>query len=614
MIALNERQQEAVDFMDGCCIVHAVPGSGKTTAVVYRIINLVTKYGVPPEAILGLTFTRSAASAMKERLAAVLGKRASKVTLSTMHGFCLHFLKREGRKFDLLTGKDQVFFMKRVLKKLKVKDILPGMALRDISLAKSNAIDGDEFADLYQGDPFMTKMGEIYRAYESEKKDELLLDLDDLLFMTYRVLKGEESIREKYRHTYRHILIDEAQDTNPLMQLLVRELVRDFGGESSFWLCGDEMQAVFSFNGSSVAAILEFTRIFERPAKRIVMDLNYRSSPEIVEVCQNLMRYNVRKIDKELKTMNGHGDRVVIMECENQKDEALQVVNEIFDLVNRRGYSFRDIAVLYRANFQARVLEEVLSEHEVPYKVESGVSFYERYEVRGLVDYLRVIHNPDCDEADLALRNIVNIPNRYVSRAFLNELESYSMEKGVHFFQALKTISIRVPFLKHNLMGLVKFLSPLVREAGTMKPLEAIQVLRGSLDYDNFIAQDEIPSADDMRIANLDQLELAAGDFRDIGSFLKHVDSFREEVTGDEEGVVLSTVHRAKGLEWPAVFVVNLIDGLMPYKNGLIEEERRICFVALSRAMRVLHLSYPKLYFGKPVVPSQFLSEIRTGK
>jgi DNA helicase-2/ATP-dependent DNA helicase PcrA len=195
------------------------------------------------------------------------------------------------------------------------------------------------------------------------------------------------------------------------MQLLVRELVRDFGRESSFWLCGDEMQAVFSFNGSSVAAILEFTRIFERPAKRIVMDLNYRSSPEIVEVCQNLMRYNVRKIDKELKTMNGHGDRVVIMECENQKDEALQVVNEIFDLVNRRGYSFRDIAVLYRANFQARVLEEVLSEHEVPYKVESGVSFYERYEVRGLVDYLRVIHNPDSDEADLALRNIVNIPN-----------------------------------------------------------------------------------------------------------------------------------------------------------------------------------------------------------
>ena len=196
----------------------------------------------------------------------------------------------------------------------------------------------------------------------------------------------------------------------------------------------------------------------------------------------------------------------------------------------------------------------------------------------------------------------------------MNELESYSMEKGVHFFQALKTIPIRLPFLKHNLMGLVKFLSPLVREAGTMKPLEAIQVLRGSLDYDNFIAQDEIPSADDMRIANLDQLELAAGDFRDIGSFLKHVDSFRDDSTGDEEGVVLSTVHRAKGLEWPAVFVVNLIDGLMPYKNGLIEEERRICFVALSRAMRVLHLSYPKLYFGKPVMRSQFLSEIRAGK
>lgn len=398
------------------------------------------------------------------------------------------------------------------------------------------------------------------------------------------------------------------------MQLLIRELVRDFIGESSFWLCGDEMQAIFSFNGSSVAAILEFTRIFEMPVKRIVMDLNYRSSPEIVEVCQNLMRHNVRKIDKELKTVNGHGDKVVVMECETQKDEALQVVNEMIDLVNRRGYEFRDIAVLYRANFQARVLEEILSEHEVLYKVESGVSFFERYEVRGLVDYLRLIHNPHSDEADLALRNIVNIPNRYVSRAFLNELEAYSIDKGVHFFQALKTVPIRVPFLKHNLMGLVKFLSPLIKEADTMKPLEAIQVLRGSLDYDNFIAQDEIPSADDLRIANLEQLELAAGEYRDLGSFLKHVDHLRDSSTGDEEGVVLSTVHRAKGLEWPAVFVVNMIDGLMPYKNGLIEEERRICFVALSRAMRVLHLSYPKLYFGKPVSPSQFLSEIRAGK
>jgi DNA helicase II / ATP-dependent DNA helicase PcrA len=257
------------------------------------------------------------------------------------------------------------------------------------------------------------------------------------------------------------------------------------------------------------------------------------------------------------------------------------------------------------------VLEETLSEHEVPFKVESGMSFFERYEVRGLIDYLRVIHNPDCDEADLALRNVANLPNRYVSRAFLNELEAYSIEDGVHFFQGLKTIPIRVPFLRHNVKGLIKFLYPLIREAGRMKPLEAIQVLRGSLDYDNIIVQDEIPSADDARIANLDQLELAAGEYRDIGSFLAHVDSFRDDCTGDDEGVVLSTVHRAKGLEWPVVFVVNMIDGLMPYKNGLIEEERRICFVALSRAMRVLHLSYPKLYFGKVVRPSQFLSEIR---
>jgi DNA helicase-2/ATP-dependent DNA helicase PcrA len=424
-------------------------------------------------------------------------------------------------------------------------------------------------------------------------------------------LKEDEEIKEKYQQIYRHILVDEFQDTNPLMQILIREFVEGFGSESSFWVCGDEMQSIFSFNGSSVGAILHFNRIYDRPAKRIVLDVNYRSSPEIAKACENLMRHNVNKIDKELRTVKDHGDRVLVMECEDEKDEAVQVMNEILDLVNRKGYSFKDIAVLYRANFQARVMEEVFAENEIPYRIESGTSFFDKYEVRCLIDYLRLIHNPDSDEADFALKSIVNVPNRYVSRAFLNELETHSIRKGTHFYQALKSIPIKVPFLKYNVKGLVKFLNPLIKKAGKVAPADMIRLLRISLDYDQFITQDEIPSADDIRLANLDQLELAASDFDDIPSFLEHVDSFQGDEGNDEEGVVLSTVHKSKGLEYPAVFVINMIDGLMPYKNGVLEEERRICFVALSRAMKVLHLSYPKIYFGKPVMPSQFLTEIR---
>ena len=299
------------------------------------------------------------------------------------------------------------------------------------------------------------------------------------------------------------------------------------------------------------------------------------------------------------------------MECEDEKDEANQVVNEIHDLVNRKGFDYKDIAILYRANFQARVIEEVLVEHDVPYRIENGTSFFEKFEVKGMIDYLRLIRNPESDDADIALKSIANIPNRYVSRAFLNELESFSMQKGLHLYQALRTIKIKVPFLKHNIKGLVKFLNPLIKKANKIGPAEMLKVLRISLDYDQFITQDEIPSADDMRIANLDQLELAASDFEDIASFLEHVDSFQSDEGRDEEGVVLSTVHKSKGLEYPAVFVINMLDGLMPYKNGGMEEERRICFVALSRAMKVLHLSYPKIYFGKPVIPSPFLTEIR---
>jgi DNA helicase-2/ATP-dependent DNA helicase PcrA len=498
-----------------------------------------------------------------------------------------------------------------VLKQLKVKDIVPGMAIRDISLAKSNAITVNDFKALYEGDAVMTKVGEIYSAYEIEKEKELLLDLDDLLFMTYRLLKEDEEIKEKYQQTFRHILVDEFQDTNPLMQILIREFVEGFGSESSFWVCGDEMQSIFSFNGSSVGAILHFNRIYDRPAKRIVLDINYRSSPEIAKACENLMRHNVKKIDKELRTVKDHGDKVLVIECEDEKDEATQVMNEIHDLVNRKGFAYKDIAILYRANFQARVMEEVLSENDIPYRIESGTSFFEKYEVKGMLDYLRLINNPESDDADIALKSIVNIPNRYVSRAFLSELETFSMQKGLHLYQALRTINIKVPFLKYNIKGLVKFLNPLIKKANNIGPSEMLKVLRISLDYDQFITQDEIPSADDMRIANLEQLELAATDFDDIASFLEHVDSFDGDEGNNEEGVVLSTVHKSKGLEYPAVFVINMVAGLMPYKNGVLEEERRICFVALSRAMRVLHLSYPKIYFGKPVMPSQFLSEIR---
>lgn len=609
-VVLNERQLEAVEFRDGCCIVHAIPGSGKTTAVVYRIINLV-KTGIPPESILGLTFTRSAASAMKDKLADVLGDSASRVSLSTIHSFCLQFLKREGKAFDLLTGKDQIFFMKKVLKQLKVKDVVPGMAIRDISLAKSNAITVDEFKDLYQGDQLMTKVGEIYSAYETLKEKEMLLDLDDLLFTSYQMLKEDGEVKEKYQQIYRHIIVDEAQDTTPLMQFLLRELVMDCGKESSFWICGDEMQSIFSFSGSSLGAILQFNRIFDKPATRIVLDINYRSSPEIAKACENLMRHNSRKIDKELKTVKDHGDRVVVMECEDEKDEATQVVNEILDMVNRRDYAYKDIAILYRANFQARVMEEVLSQNEIPYRIESASSFFEKFEVKGLIDYLRLISNPDSDEADIALRNIINIPNRYVSRAFLNELETHSIGKGVHLYQGLRTVPVKVPFLKYNIKGLVKFLNPLIKKASKLAPADVITTIRLALDYDQFITQDEIPSADDMRIANLDQLELAASEFDDIPSFVEHVDSFQGDEGNDESGCVLSTVHKSKGLEYPAVFVINMIDGLMPYKNGVMEEERRICFVALSRAMKVLHLSYPKVYFGKAAKPSIFLNECR---
>ena len=606
MHQLNPKQKKAASFKEGICSVIAIPGSGKTLTMTERIGLLVRHHNISPESILGLTFTRSAAQAMRDRLEQVLGEVASRVTLSTTHSFCLSLLRTEGRAFEIISGKDQNIFLKKVIQRLKIKDLSTGLVLRNISLAKSNLISVEEFNYLYSGDDFMLGVADVYEAYEEEKERRMLLDLDDLLFEAHRLL-NDEQVRKKYQSIYRHVLVDEFQDTNPAQVQLIT-LLTNGAGNSSLWVCGDEMQSIFSFIGSSVSLIQNFKKIFPK-SKQVVLDLNYRSTPQILKVCQNLMKHNSRRIKKKLKTLNEDGDDVVVIESESEEDEAVQVANEILDLVNRKGHSCKEIAVLYRANFQSRVLEEAFSEEKIPYHVENGL-FYRRYEIRILLDYLRLIMNPNSDEGDEALRNIVNIPNRYIGKSFMHELEAFSIEKELHLFRAMEIMPIGIPYLRKNVKEFIKLLNPLIKKANKMEPAELIYLLRESLDYDSYITDDEVPTADDMKIANLNQLQLAASSFTDIRAFLDYTETFQEDLCRNKDGVSLMTVHKSKGLEFQVVFVVGLVEGLMPHKQGEIEEERRICFVALSRAMKKLYLSHSQSYLGKPAAPSIFLEEI----
>ena len=264
------------------------------------------------------------------------------------------------------------------------------MVLREISLAKNNLIDVAEFRELYGDDKTMQKVADIYEAYDLEKQKRLLMDFDDLLLEVYRLLNENELVREKYRGTFRHLLVDEYQDTNPVQMEILKILVNGKEEGASFWACGDDWQSVYGFIGASVANILNFRDIFPG-AEQLILNLNYRSTPQILRACQNLIQHNQKRIDKELRTGNPDGEDVIVLESSSEETEALSLVNEIRELVDRRGYAYTDIAVLYRCNFQSRVIEEAFSQHKIPYHIENGLCFYDRREVRIMLDYLRVI-------------------------------------------------------------------------------------------------------------------------------------------------------------------------------------------------------------------------------
>ncbi len=609
MKGLNREQKKAAGFTNGIAAVIAVPGSGKTLVMMERIGNLVKQYNVQPETIIGLTFNRNAAEQMRQRLVPVLGELAQRVTLSTIHSWCHYLLRTEGRVFEIISGKEQINMIRNLMKRKRL-DLSVGTILSEISLAKNNLIGVEEFRALYESDKTMIKVANIYESYEKEKAKKYLLDFDDLLLETYFLLNDNDAIREKYAGRYHHILIDEFQDTNPVQLEIIKLIVdADNNNDKSYWIAGDDWQSIYSFAGASVNNILNFQSTFSS-SMLFILNINYRSTPQILKACQNLISHNVRKIEKTLKTDNQNGDDVIVLESSSEEGEALCLVNEINDLIGQRGYQYKDIAVLYRANFQSRVVEETFAQMKIPYYIENGLNFYQRSEVRYLLDYLRLINDPDSEEGDEALRSILNVPNRYISRKFVQELAEFSGKTNVHLFEGLKSMPVDLPYIRKNVKDFISFISPLADYAPNLEPSEVISMIRSQLDYDRFITDEDIPAPDDVKIQNLNQLQLSAARYSGIQSFLEYTDGFSEQMSNDKEGIALMTIHKAKGLEFPVVFVIGLVEGITPTKKGDIEEERRIVFVAISRAMRILYISYSHTYMGQASKKSLFIDEI----
>jgi DNA helicase II / ATP-dependent DNA helicase PcrA len=309
--------------------------------------------------------------------------------------------------------------------------------------------------------------------------------------------------------------------------------------------------------------------------------------------------------------VNPDGEDVIVLESSSEETEALSLVNEIRELVDRRGFKFTDIACLYRCNFQSRHLEEAFSQHKIPYHIENGLCFYDRREVRIMLDYLRAIVNPNSEEGDEALKSIINVPNRYIGRKFMAELDEFQPGSSLHLYEKLLSMPIELPYIRKNVREFIQLIDPLIADAETLQPAELIQLLRSALDYDRYITDDDMPSPDDVKIENLNQLVMAASRFNNIPAFIEYTETFQNEAVSDNRnGVRLMTVHRSKGLEFPVVFLVGMVENILPSKKGNLEEERRICFVAISRAMKLLYLSHSLTYLGTPAKRSIFLDEI----
>jgi len=451
----------------------------------------------------------------------------------------------------------------------------------------------------------------VYAAYEEEKRRRLLLDFHDLLLETHRLLSAHEDWRASCRNAYPHILVDEYQDTNPA-QVAVLNLLAGRGERSSLWVCGDDWQSIFSFTGARVENILHFAERHPQ-SQRFILDVNYRSTPQILAACQNLISHNERKIDKTLNTFNPPGENVIVFTARTETDEAGKVVAKIRDLVEAGAFTYRDIAVLYRANSQSGALEEAFSKQDIPYRIESEASFYHRYEVGVLLQYLKIVEAPDTFDADEAVKAVINVPNRYVGRMFIRQLETYAEANNLHLYPALKQMPPTGGRIDHGVRAFVALIEGLIEERSLLGPAGLIERIRSILDLDRRLVE-ELAEPVDVPLESLDQLQMTAGRYREVSEFLQYADAVRNSSGTDEQGVTLSTIHKAKGLEFAAVFVIGMVEGVMPNVNGDLEEERRIAFVAMSRAMKRLYLSWSASCSGRPAVPSSFIAEALNGK
>lgn len=626
---LNPQQAEAVINTEGPMLIMAGAGSGKTKVLTCRVANLLQK-GVRPYRILAITFTNKAAAEMRERVNNMSGPAAKDVWLFTFHAFCARFLRMEidklpgyGGNFAIYDTADSQNLIKQILKEMNLdyKRFQPSGILSRISNAKNALQDAAAFAR-QAGDFYEQKVADIYSRYEQKLQLNNALDFDDLLMLSIKLLQENKEVREKYQDRFDYLLVDEYQDTNHAQYLLTKFLAAK---HRNICVVGDADQSIYGWRGADIQNILDFEKDYP-DAKVIKLEQNYRSTQIILDAANAVIENNTGRKPKNLWTENKSGADIIYFQAVDERDEARFVIEQLQNLQRTENKKLGDMAILYRTNTQSRIFEEMLIKSGISYNMVGGLKFYERKEIKDIIAYLRVIFNP----ADsLSLLRIINVPKRGIGDASLAKIQAYAAANNVSLFEAVSNaaaidgLSSRFVSKLDDLAGIIFELMNLASEA----PVEDLidRVLRDT-GYLEELENERTPQAQS-RIDNLHELISVAQEFaaseeeNNLENFLAHVAlvSDIDDTELGEDAITLMTLHSSKGLEFPVVFLVGMEEGLFPHARTLmdeteIEEERRLCYVGITRAKEKLFLSSTKMrtIYGNTVTypPSRFLQEI----
>ena len=608
---LNEPQREAVRHTDGPLLILAGAGSGKTRVLTHRIAYLIEELGVNPWNILAITFTNKAAGEMRQRVDNLVGFGSESIWVSTFHSMCVRILRRfidrlgYDSRFTIYDTDDQKTLMKAVCKKVDIdtKRFKERMLLSVISSAKNEMILPEEFELNAGGDFAQLKIAKVYREYEAQLKANNALDFDDLLVKTVQLLQTQPDVRENYQERFRYIMVDEYQDTNTVQFKLVSLLA---GKYRNLCVVGDDDQSIYKFRGANIRNILDFEKEYP-DAKVIKLEQNYRSTGNILSAANGVISNNKGRKDKTLWTANGEGEKISLRQFDTAYDEAEFIAEDIKKEV-RDGASYNDNAVLYRTNAQSRLLEEKFIAMNIPYKIVGGINFYARREIKDILAYLKTVDN---GQDDLSVRRIINVPKRGIGLTTINRIQESADERGISFYEALLAPEM-IPGAGRSASKLDSFAALIEYFKGQAEKESLTDLLNEILDMtgyaQNLEADDEIDA--ESRLQNIEELLNKAAAYEEdcedrgekatLSGFLEEValvadiDSLEE----DQDYVVLMTLHSAKGLEFPHVYLAGMEDGLFPSYMTItgddpeeLEEERRLCYVGITRAEQQLTLT-----------------------